>query len=140
MTSEEIKEQYSMQDIVLRYNLYPNRASFIKCPFHTGDNTASMKIYKDSFYCFGCGANGDIFSFVQQMEKCDFKTAFSILGGTYNRPSFSSKMAVYRAQKQAGMRMKMQQRKEDEKHLCNMLIGAYRWGVYHSPPPVRCLV
>lgn len=134
MTREEIKEQYGMTEIILRYGLYPNRAGFIKCPFHEGDNTASMKIYAESFYCFGCGASGDIFSFIQKMEKCDFKTAFLSLGGVYEEPSFSSKLAVYRAQKQAEMRVKMQQKKEDEKHLCNLLIGAYRWGVNHSPP------
>ena len=44
-------------------------------PFHYGDHTASLKIYKDSFYCFGCGASGDIFDFVMRMERCDFKTA-----------------------------------------------------------------
>ena len=134
MTREEIKEQYSMTEIISRYGLHPNRAGFIKCPFHTGDRTASMKIYKDSYHCFGCGANGDIFSFIQQMNNCDFKTAFLSLGGTYQKPSFSSKMAVYRAQKQAEMRVKMQKKKEDDKHLCNLLIGAFRWGINHSPP------
>lgn len=140
MTREEIKEQYSMSDIAARYGLYPNRAGFIKCPFHTGDHTASMKIYKDNYHCFGCRANGDIFSFIQQMNNCDFKTAFLSLGGTYQKSSFSSKMAVYRAQKQAEMRVKKQRKKEIEIRLCNLLIGAYRWGVNHSPPHIRCLV
>ena len=27
-----------------------------------------MKIYQDSYYCFGCGAHGDIFDFVSQMR------------------------------------------------------------------------
>jgi hypothetical protein len=33
----------------------------IHCPFHEGDNEASMKLYPrdNSFYCFGCGAWGD---------------------------------------------------------------------------------
>ena len=42
-----------------------------------------MKIYADGFYCFGCGANGDIFDFVQRMEGVSFKDAFLSLGGTY---------------------------------------------------------
>lgn len=82
MTSEEIKERYSMEEIVGRYGYRPNRVGFIPCPFHK-EKTASMKIYKDSYNCFGCGANGDVFTFVQQMEHMDFKEAFYELGGQY---------------------------------------------------------
>ena len=82
MTVEELKRAYSMQCIVERYGLRVNKKGFVSCPFHK-EKTASMKIYKDSYYCFGCGANGDIFSFVEAMENCDFKTAFYSLGGTY---------------------------------------------------------
>lgn len=85
MIVEDIKNQYSMADIANLYGFTPNRSDFIKCPFHSGDRTASLKIYKDSFHCFGCGANGDIFKFVQLMDDCDFKTAFYKLGGTYKK-------------------------------------------------------
>ena len=57
MNSEEIKKTYSMRDILGRYGMQPNRAGFICCPFHK-EKTASMKIYQDSYYCFGCGAHG----------------------------------------------------------------------------------
>ena len=49
MTKDEIKEQYSMRDIVEQYDFHPNRAGFISCPFHSGDRTPSMKIYKKTF-------------------------------------------------------------------------------------------
>ena len=52
MDKDEIKQMYSMMDVIQRYGFHPNRAGFICCPFHTGDRTASMKIYPDSFYCF----------------------------------------------------------------------------------------
>jgi DNA primase len=81
MTREEIKDQYSMMDVVEKYGLQPDRRGFLHCPFHAGDHTASLKIYPDSFYCFGCHAHGDIFSFVEMMEDCSFKDAFRILGG-----------------------------------------------------------
>lgn len=68
MTSEEIKRTVFMEELVERYGLYPNRAGFIVCPFHKGDRNASLKIYKDSFYCFGCGAAGDVFDFVRKMD------------------------------------------------------------------------
>lgn len=89
MTSEEIKAKYSMRDILAKYGIQPNRSGFICCPFHKGDREASMKIYGDSYYCFGCGASGDIFSFVERMEGCGFKDAFYALGGRMKSPHLS---------------------------------------------------
>ena len=83
MNKEEIKRQFTMRDILERYGLRPNRAGFIRCPFHKGDRTASMKIYKDSFHCFGCGEGGDIFKFIQKMDGVSFKDAYISLGGEY---------------------------------------------------------
>ncbi len=78
---EDLKARYSMRDIVEdRYGLFINRGGFINCPFHNED-TASCKVFNDHYYCFGCGAHGDIFSFVMQMEDCSFKEAFKRLGG-----------------------------------------------------------
>lgn len=87
MTVEEIKDQYTMRDILQMYGIQPNRAGFIHCPFHQGDRTASCKIYPKDFHCHACGANGDIFSFVQQMENCSFKDAYKRLGGSYSDKS-----------------------------------------------------
>lgn len=84
MTKEEIKQAYSMTDVIGRYGFRPNRSGFIRCPFHHGDNDASLKIYKDSFFCFGCGASGDIFDFVMRMDNVSFKEAFYSLGGSYD--------------------------------------------------------
>ena len=86
MTKEEIKEHISMRDVLARYGYHPNRAGFINCPFHKGDRSASLKIYDKDFHCFGCGAHGDIFSFVMLIDQCDFKTAYYNLGGTYKKP------------------------------------------------------
>lgn len=53
MTSEEIKQTYSMRDILNKCGLpQPNRSGFIQCPFHKGDREASMKIYDKDFNCF----------------------------------------------------------------------------------------
>ena len=85
-----------------------------------------MKIYKDSYYCFGCGATGDIFTFVQNMDNCDFKTAFTILGGTYQEPDFSSRMAIYHHQKHMEMKRKEEQKKKIELQECLSDIDFYR--------------
>ena len=134
MNKDEIKQQHSMRDIVERYGFRPNRAHFIKCPFHSGDNTASMKIYKDSYHCFGCGANGDIFTFIQGMENCDFKTAFMSLGGTYEKPTFESKLALYRVKKNAELREIQALKEEKQKQLNNLLISIYRAYMRRSEP------
>lgn len=52
------------------------------CPFHE-DKNPSMKLFKDGAKCFSCNWSGDIFKLVMDMDKCDFKTAFLSLGGTY---------------------------------------------------------
>ena len=134
MTKEEIKQSVKMSEILSRYGLKPNRAGFVQCPFHAGDHTASMKIYKDSYYCFGCGATGDIFTFVQNMDNCDFKTAFAILGGTYQKPSFSSRIAIYHHQKQMEMRRKEEQKKKVELQECLSDIDFYRAIIDRAKP------
>ena len=83
MTVEEIKCKYTMRDVLAMYGIRPNRGGLISCPFHRGDHAPSMKIYPKDYHCFACGANGDIFTFVQNMDNCDFKAAFIRLGGTY---------------------------------------------------------
>ena len=134
MDKQSIKDQNTMRDVLARYNLTPNRAGFISCPFHRNDRTASMKIYRDSYHCFGCGAHGDIFSFVQNMDNCDFKTAFGILGGTYQKPTFSSKMAIYHHKKQMEMRKKEEDRKKQEFQQCLHEIDTNRELINNNQP------
>lgn len=134
MTSEDIKKQRSMLSVIEGYGFHPNRAGFISCPFHSGDRQASMKIYKDSFYCFGCGASGDIFDFVQKMDDCSFKEAFFLLGGTYDGPSYASRLAIYRAQKARETREREERRRRQLVEHNNMLIDIYRASVARSEP------
>ena len=115
-----------MTSIVERYGYRPNRAGFISCPFHTGDRSPSMKIYAKDFHCHACGANGDIFSFIQRMDNCDFKTAFYSLGGSYQKPSDASKLAVYRLKKAKEKREQQEQKIKRDKTLNNTLIHAAR--------------
>ena len=50
------------------------------CPFHS-EKTPSMVVYNDSqsFYCFGCGAGGDVISFIMRMENLDYIEALKFL-------------------------------------------------------------
>lgn len=100
MTTEEIKQQYSMRDILARYGILVNRSGFARCPFHSGDRTPSLKVYQRDFHCFACGANGDIFTFVQKMDGLTFKEAFLSLGGAYEELSMEAKLKLYHARKE----------------------------------------
>lgn len=135
MTSEEIKATYSMQDILARYGLHSNRSGFICCPFHK-EKTASMKIYQDSYYCFGCGAHGDIFDFVSEMEDITFREAFFELGGTYEQKTetFGERMARYHAQKEREMKRKREDALKAQRKLNNDLIDIYRDWYQRSEP------
>lgn len=63
---DEIKRSVTMKEIADRYGIEVNRSGFAHCPFHS-DNTASLKLYDNSFYCFGCGKGGDVTDFVSSL-------------------------------------------------------------------------
>lgn len=79
---EAIKERLDIAEVIGGYiKLEKAGANFkAKCPFHN-EKTASFFIStpRQSYYCFGCGAKGDIFTFVEEMEGVDFKDALKTL-------------------------------------------------------------
>ncbi|MBX4195558.1 DNA primase [Candidatus Parcubacteria bacterium] len=79
---EAIKERLSVEEVIGSYvQLQKAGQNFkAKCPFHN-EKTASFMISpsRQSYYCFGCGARGDIFTFVKEMEGVDFKQALRTL-------------------------------------------------------------
>lgn len=94
-----------------------------------------MKIYDKDFHCFGCGVNGDIFTFVQRMENLSFREAFLELGGEYEKePSFASRLALYRAKKARAMELTRQEKKARERALNFLLISVYRKWMERSEP------
>ena len=55
----QIKMAVSVKEAAEYYGLEVNRGNMVCCPFHN-DRTPSMKLNEDYFYCFGCGATGDV--------------------------------------------------------------------------------
>ncbi len=55
-----------------------------RCPFHE-ERTPSFGIdpTQKLYHCFGCGASGDVFTFVQETEGVDFKGALELLADRY---------------------------------------------------------
>lgn len=116
MTTEEIKQSVSMRELVERYGIHIDRKGFCCCPFHK-EKTGSMKVYKESYNCFGCGANGDIFSFVMRMENCDFKTAYKSLGGSYQQyeNDYQRKRFAYQLAKRKETERRQKEKKQQLK-------------------------
>lgn len=79
---EKIKERLSIIDVVSSYmSLTQMGGNFkAKCPFHN-EKTPSFFLSPErgTYYCFGCGAKGDIFSFVEHFEGTDFLGALKLL-------------------------------------------------------------
>lgn len=79
---ETIKERLNIVDVISTYISVEQTGNNYKakCPFHN-EKTASFFISpsRNSYYCFGCGAKGDIFSFVEHFEGTDFLGALKLL-------------------------------------------------------------
>ncbi len=108
---QKIKERLSIEEVVSSYLKLEKVGSSLKarCPFHN-EKTASFFISNDrgSYYCFGCGAKGDIFSFVEEFEGLDFKGALKLLAErvgveleNYNPENESEKEKLYRAMEES---------------------------------------
>jgi DNA primase len=79
---DQIKAKLDIVTLVGGYvKLEKSGASFKgRCPFHN-EKTPSFFVSPDrgNYYCFGCGAKGDIFTFVQEFEGLDFPGALKTL-------------------------------------------------------------
>lgn len=81
------------------------------CPFHN-EKTPSFTVYPDtaSFYCFGCGAGGDAFTFVRRMENLDYieavkrladRAGVTIPEGNYDDSYLKLKAKIYEINQEA---------------------------------------
>lgn len=56
---QTVKSAITVRQVGEMYGMEPDRRSMVCCPFHS-DNTPSMKLNDTYYYCFGCGATGDV--------------------------------------------------------------------------------
>ncbi|MGN0172596.1 MAG: DNA primase [Acutalibacteraceae bacterium] len=79
---EELTHRSSIEELASSYvALRPRGKTLVGlCPFH-GEKTPSFTVYPESnsFYCFGCGAGGDIITFVKKIEHLDYLDAVRFL-------------------------------------------------------------
>ncbi len=111
---QQIKERLSIEDVVSAYIKLERAGANLKarCPFHN-EKTPSFFVSPErgSYYCFGCGASGDIFTFVEEFEGLDFKGALKLLANKAGvalvaytkemKETESEKEKLYRAMEEA---------------------------------------
>lgn len=71
----EIKYRNDIETVISQYVTLKRRGKNLVglCPFH-GEKTPSFTVYPEtsSFYCFGCGVGGDVFTFTGLIENLDY--------------------------------------------------------------------
>ena len=57
---QTVKSAITVRQVGEMYGMEPDHHGMVCCPFHS-DNDPSMKLNDTYYYCFGCGANPNIF-------------------------------------------------------------------------------
>ncbi len=95
---QELKMRSPISDVISRYVELKRAGRNLvgRCPFHS-EKTPSFTVFEDNYHCFGCGAGGDVITFVMQIENLDYPDAVNHLADrcgitvsvqekTYNKP------------------------------------------------------
>ena len=79
---EEVRSRNDIVDVISGYVRLTKKGStyFGLCPFHN-EKTGSFSVSpnKQMYYCFGCGAGGNVFTFLMQYENFSFPEAMEAL-------------------------------------------------------------
>ena len=75
---QELQERVDIEEVISSHITLRRRGKTLVglCPFHN-EKTPSFTVYPDtnSFYCFGCGAGGDVISFIRRIDNLDYVEA-----------------------------------------------------------------
>ncbi|GAA6438943.1 MAG: LPD28 domain-containing protein [Enterocloster sp.] len=71
---EAVKQSVSTREAAEFYGIKVSRTGMACCPFHD-DKNPSMKLNEEYFYCFGCGATGDVIDFTAKLFNLSPKEA-----------------------------------------------------------------
>ena len=79
---QELKYRSDIEQIIGSYVNLRRRGRTLSglCPFHS-EKSPSFTVYPEnqSFYCFGCGAGGDVISFIRRIENLDYMESIRFL-------------------------------------------------------------
>ena len=79
---ESVKAAVPLRDAAKHYGLTVSRNGMTCCPFHE-DRHPSLKMNEDYFFCFGCGASGDVIDFTARLFGISFKDAATKLAADF---------------------------------------------------------
>ncbi len=104
---EEVRLENDIVDVISEYLPLKQKGTsyFGLCPFHN-EKTPSFSVSseKQFYYCFGCGAAGNVFTFVMQMENDTFPEAVQRLADrvhiTLPTPQYTAEARLRQEQKQ----------------------------------------
>lgn len=133
--ASEIKRLVTVRQVLDRYGYDVNRAGFMRCPFHSGDHTASLKIYQGDrgWHCFGCHKGGSVIDFVMEHDGVSFHAACKTLDsmfslGLYHELSFSEYRKAEVQRRNAEQSRREREEKETADRFCRSVLGRYfRW-------------
>ena len=79
---ERVKAAVTLRQAAETYGLTVSRNGMTCCPFHE-DRHPSLKMNEDYFFCFGCGASGDVIDFTARLFGISFKDAATKLAADF---------------------------------------------------------
>ena len=118
---EVVKQSVTVREAAELYGIEVNRGGMACCPFHD-DRHPSLKLNEDYFYCFGCGATGDVIDFTARLYGLSPKEAAEKLAQDFGL-SYDSKAPPRRSY--VRQKSEAQMRKEKREHGWRVLTGYY---------------
>ena len=100
---QELQERVDIEEVISSHITLRRRGKTLVglCPFHN-EKTPSFTVYPDtnSFYCFGCGAGGDVISFIRRIDNLDYveavKTVAQVAGMSMPEDGYDDTLAKRR--------------------------------------------
>ena len=130
---EAVKQSVSTREAVAFYGIEVKRNGMACCPFHD-DKNPSMKLNEEYFYCFGCGATGDVIDFTAKLFDLSPKEAAEKLAQDFGLIYDSQAPPRRRYVRQ---KTEAQQFQEDWQRCYRVLSDYYyllkKWESDHSP-------
>ena len=97
---EEVRTKNDIVDVISGYVRLQKKGSsyFGLCPFHNEKSPSfSVSREKQMYYCFGCGAGGNVFTFLMDYENFSFVEALKFLAD--RQVSYSLRWSIQKKQK-----------------------------------------
>ena len=90
---ESVKAAVTLRQSAEHYGLTVSRNGMTCCPFHE-DRHPSMKLNEDYFFCFGCGASGDVIDFTARLFGISLKDAARKLSADFGISSETKQVFI----------------------------------------------